>query len=145
MNRDIETSRASKMMAKKLAWLQHVQINFGDCGILLYMNDKAVAYAEYAPVKFLPNTINYPIPPTPDAVIIACLFVFEAAFRGQGFGTVLLNAVIEDLEKRGVRAIEAITRKGSANNPAGPCELYLKNGFSIYKDDLEFPLVRLEL
>jgi len=144
-NKDMEDNRASKMMAKKLAWLQHVQTNFGDCGIMLYVNEKAIAYAEYAPVRFLPNTINYPIPPTPDAVIIACLFVFDAAYRGQGFGTVLLNAVIENLENRGVRAIEAIARKSSANNPAGPFELYLKNGFTIYKDDPEFPLMRLEL
>lgn len=57
----------------------------------------------------------------------------------------LLNAILEDLEKRDIKTVEAIARKNNPENPSGPVEFYLANKFIIYKDDKEFPLVRLEL
>lgn len=57
----------------------------------------------------------------------------------------LLNAILEDLEKRHIKTVETIARKNNPENPSGPVEFYLKNKFIIYKDDKEFPLVRLEL
>jgi hypothetical protein len=49
------------------------------------------------------------------------------------------------LRKRGIKAVETFTRKRKANNPSGPVEFYLRNGFRIHKDDIVFPLVRLDL
>ncbi len=132
-------------MVKKLTWLNQVQNNFGDCGSVLYVDDQPIGYAQYAPSKFMPNLINYPILPSPDAVFISCLHIFDKKFRRAGFGTVLLCVVLKNLEKRGVKAVETIARKGSPINPPGPVEFYLENEFIIYKDHKEFPLMRLEL
>ena len=55
------------------------------------------------------------------------------------------DAVIADLRDRGFKAVETFARRGFANNPSGPIELYLKKGFKIKDEtDLEFPLIRLE-
>jgi GNAT superfamily N-acetyltransferase len=133
------------MMQKKLGWLRMVGNEFGDCAIILYVNEEPVGYAQYAPSKFLPNLAHYPVIPSPDAVLISCLYIFKKKHRRHGFGTILLNAVLENLENRAIKLVEAIARKGNANNPAGPVEFYLKNEFIIYKDDKEFSLMRLEL
>ena len=66
--------------------------------------------------------------------------------HGKGVGTQLLKFVINDLKKRGFKAIETFARSGSSNNPSGPIELYLKEGFYV-KEKLssEYVLVRLDL
>lgn len=66
-------------------------------------------------------------------------------FRGLGLGNQLLQSIIDDLRGRGIKAVETFARKGRAENPSGPVEFYLRNGFRIYKDDPQFPLIRLEL
>lgn len=138
-------SEVKKSMDKKLQWLKHVKSEFGGCAIVIHVDKKPIGFAQYAPPKFFPNVIHYPNLPSPDAAFISCLFIFGKKYKGQGFGTVLLNAVLEDLEKRHIKAVETIARKNSPENPSGPVELYLKNEFSIYEDDKEFPLLRLEL
>ena len=42
----------------------------------------------------------------------------------------------------GYSAVETFARRDSANNPSGPLDLYLCAGFSILRDDKEYPLVR---
>jgi hypothetical protein len=46
---------------------------------------------------------------------------------------------------RGIRAVETFARKGQEDNPSGPVEFYLRNGFRVFRDDPEYPLMRLEL
>lgn len=41
--------------------------------------------------------------------------------------------------------METFVRKGNAENPSGPVEFYLRHGFEILRDDLEFPLLRFSL
>ncbi len=57
----------------------------------------------------------------------------------------MLRAILEELRGRRVAAVETFARKGSAENPSGPVEFYLKHGFRILREDPEFPLLRLEL
>lgn len=57
----------------------------------------------------------------------------------------LLKTIIEDLMKRRFKAVETFAGRNNYDNPSGPVEFYLKNGFRIFKDDKEFPLVRLDL
>jgi len=78
-------------------------------------------------------------------VLISCLFIAQKEYRGRGLGKQLLQSIIEDLRKRGVKAVETFARKNNPNNPSGPVEFYLKNGFKIHRDDPEYPLMRLEL
>ena len=135
-----------KLLQKKLKWLKDTNKLFGNCGKILYVEGKAVGYAQYAPPKFLPRSTEYQAgPPSKDAVLISCLFIPHKEFRGLGLGSQLLQSIIDDLRSRRIKACETFARKGNSNNPSGPMEFYLKNGFRVYKDDKEFPLMRLEL
>lgn len=143
-NADDKNER-KKSTDNRRQWFDGVKREFGECGIIIYVDEKPIGFAQYAPPKFFSTVVHYPIIPSPDAVYISCLFIFEKKYRNQGFGTVLLNAILEDLEKRDIKTVETIARKNNPENPSGPVEFYLANKFIIYKDDKEFPLVRLEL
>ncbi len=133
-------------LEKKLAWLRRVRTEFGDCGRLLYADGQAVGYAQYAPPRFLPNIRNYPAGPvSDDAVFLACLFFPCRLHRGRGWGSLLLRSILEDLQSRGVRAVETFARAENAENPSGPVGFYLRHGFEVLRDDPEFPLLRLNL
>ncbi len=132
-------------LEKKLNWLRNTQKVFGKCGMIAYVDGKPAGYAQYAPPKLLPNSASYLPPPDDDAVLISCLFIPQMELRHSGVGSLLLQSIIDDLRKRGMKAVETYARKGKSENPSGPVEFYLRNGFSIHKDDKEFPLTRLEL
>jgi hypothetical protein len=90
--------------------------------------------------------VDYDLGPTSDdAVLIACLFIPQTQFRRLGIGSQLLTSIISELKMRRDKAIETFARRGSSDDPSGPMELYLTNGFQIHKDDREFPLSRLDL
>ncbi|MCX7750222.1 MAG: GNAT family N-acetyltransferase [Candidatus Bipolaricaulota bacterium] len=133
-------------LARKRAWVRRVEGEFGPCGRILYAEGRAVGYAQYAPPALLPNVRSYPAgPASADAVFLACLFFPDPAHQGRGWGTLLLADILAELRGRGVPAVETFGRKGSAENPSGPAEFYLRRGFRILRDDPEFPLLRLDL
>lgn len=140
---DLASGVKEALFAKKLAWLGWVRREWGSCGKLLFFGDKAIGYAQYAPVRFLPGTEEYPAGPvSEDAVFLGCLFIPEPRWRGQGLGGLLLRAILDELAAREIEAVETFARKGSTENPPGPLEFYLKHGFSVLRDDPQFPLVR---
>ncbi len=140
------TGKQEGAFQRKLAWINRVRKEFGNCGKLLYLDNRAVGYAQYAPARYLPNAGNYPAGPvSADAVLIACLFIPAQKHRANGLGSMLLQDVLDELRGRGVRAVEAFARKGNPENPAGPLEFYLGHGFHVLRDDPEFPLLRLNL
>jgi GNAT superfamily N-acetyltransferase len=144
---DPSTDQKQEMFAKKLSWLQAVTKEFGTCGKLLYRGREPIGYTQYAPPSCLPGSANYASgPPSDDAVLISCLFIPQAKFRRLGIGSQLLHSIIDELkEEKKKKTIETFARRGSADNPSGPVEFYLKNGFAIHRDDKEFPLMRLDL
>jgi len=78
-------------------------------------------------------------------VLLACLFITKPQWRGQGLGSLLLKAILDELSARGFRAVETFARRESAENPSGPLEFYLGHGFFVLRDDPEFPLLRRDL
>jgi len=136
--------------AKKRAWFVKTLRTFGDCGKIVYQGKTPIGYAQYAPFTSLPQARNYKSLQLEQleagAVFISCLYITEETQRGTGVGTRLLQSVLSNLRRRGFQVVETFARRGSANNPSGPIEIYLKNGFRIKDEtDPEFPLVRLEL
>lgn len=129
---------------KKKKWLHETSESFGNCGKILYANGKAIGYAQYAPSEHLPCAISYQSgPPSADAVLISCLFICGKESRGFGLGSSLLQSIVDELIIRGVKSVETYARKGRDDNPSGPIEFYLKNGFKVLRDDPDFPLMRL--
>lgn len=142
---DPAKEKRESMLEKKLNWLRNTNKAFGNCGMIAYMVGKPAGYAQYAPPRFLPGSAHYQLRPSDDAVLISCLFVPDKGLRQSGVGSQLLQSIIDDLRERGVKAVETFARKDESNNPSGPMEFYLRNGFRVHEDDKEFPLMRLGL
>ena len=146
------TTEKTRHTAEKAEWFLKTLKEFGDCGKILYVDDKPVGYAQYSSASRLPNTQEYGTKKLGTAqekvAFISCLYVSNKNFRGKGLGKRLLDEVILDLKNRGFNAVETFARESSPNNPSGPIQLYLKKGFHV-KERLEttpdFVLVRLDL
>lgn len=135
---------------KKKDWFLETLKEFGNCGKIVYCKDKPVGYAQYAPFTRLPQAKNYESKhlgkPYEGVIFLSCLYISDKVMREKGVGTQLLKHVINDLKKRGFEAIETFARRGSSNNPSGPMELYLKEGFYVREElSSEYALVRLDL
>ena len=145
-----EPQKKPELEAKKREWFEKTLEEFGTCGKIVYHYGRPVAYAQYAPSARLPNTNHYESKPVgkleESVVFISCLLVSDESMRGKGIGRMLLQNTIEDLRRRGFKAVETFACRSSSNNPSGPMSFYVKNGFHIKdKANPEFPLMRLFL
>jgi GNAT superfamily N-acetyltransferase len=144
---DDSDEKMSKEQARELKrdWFRRVAAEFGDCGVIAYLNNEVVGYAQYASPRFFPGVGKYASgPPNKDSVFLACLYIPRRELRRKGIGKSLLEFVLANLQRRGYNTIETYARRGSENNPAGPLDFYLGQGFSVPKECDEFPLVRKE-
>lgn len=135
---------------KKREWFEKTLEEFGTCGKIVYYEGAPIAYAQYAPSTRLPNISAYEAKNVgkleEGVVFLSCLCVTDETMRGKGIGDMLLQNIVEDLRRRGFKAIETFARRSQADNPSGPVEFYVKNGFHIKdKTNEEFPLMRLFL
>jgi len=142
--------RQAEFQQKKHDWFVKTKQEFGTCGKIVYYDGEPVAYAQYAHADFLPNVSSYNSAAVgkreQGVVFIACLYVSDKAMRGRGLGKALLKNVIEELRNREFKAIETFARRGNPENPSGPLEFYIRNGFIIKdKSNPEYPLVTLYL
>jgi GNAT superfamily N-acetyltransferase len=142
--------RRSEFVRKKHEWFVNTMKEFGTCGKIAYSKDRPVAYAQFAPSERIPNIAHYkshPVGKSEEGVVfLSCLYVADEESRGKGLGKMLLRNIIDDVRKRGFKAVETFARRGNLDNPSGSLEFYIRNGFTI-KDQTnpEFPLVRISL
>jgi len=146
----MEAQKKSELEQKKREWFVQTLKEFGTCGKIVYYNGKPVAYAQFAPSLRLPNISSYGFQPVgkleEGVVFLSCLYIADETLRGRGLGEALLKTILEDLKRRGFKVVETFARRGDANNPSGPLEFYIKNGFIIKdKTNPEYPLMRLFL
>ncbi len=140
-----EFDRGARDVGLKSDWISHVLNSFGNCGLRASVDDRSVGFIQYAPPAYYGDRFKeYPSgPPSEDSVFISCLYISDKENRGKGVGTKLLRTAIAELRSRGFERVEALPRRGSENNPSGPVELYLRNGFRVVRELDDFPLVRL--
>lgn len=139
-----------ELESKKREWFVQTMKEFGTCGKIAYQKGKPIGYAQYAPAARLPNIKDYEAKAVgkleEGVVFLSCLFISSEAMRDKGVGKAVLQSIIEDLRRRGFKALETFARRSDADNPSGPMGFYVKNGFHV-KDNTnpEFPLMRLYL
>jgi len=145
-----DLQKKSELEVKKRKWFEWTLKEFGACGKIVYYEDKPIAYAQYGSSVWLPKIKAYESKPVgkleEGVVFLSCLYITDKTMRGKGIGELLLQNIVEDLKRRGFKAIETFARRSEANNPSGPMAFYIKNGFHIKdKTDPEFPLMRFYL
>ncbi|MBF6070046.1 MULTISPECIES: GNAT family N-acetyltransferase [Nocardia] len=103
---------------EKEAWLSTVMLEWGSCGQVAHVDGKAAGCALYSPPTAVPRATLFPTSPvSPDAILLTTLCT-EPAHRDDDIAHRLLQAVVSDLVRRGVRALEAFgIRSGPASKP----------------------------
>jgi hypothetical protein len=106
---------------EKEAWLSMVMLEWGSCGQLAVQcpeagddeippsagDEPCLGYAFYAPPRAVPRARSFPTGPvSADAVLLTSLGV-ESGQGNEGLPRSLIAAVVGDLVRRGVRALEA--------------------------------------
>ncbi|MET7770456.1 GNAT family N-acetyltransferase [Nocardia sp. NPDC005366] len=92
---------------EKEAWLSTVMLEWGSCGQLANVDGKVVGCALYSPPSVVPRAALFPTSPvSPDAVLLTTLWS-EYPYRDGDVAHRLVQAVVADLVRRGVRALEA--------------------------------------
>jgi len=92
---------------EKEAWLSTVMLEWGSCGQLATDGGKSAGCALYAPPSAVPRATLFPTSPaSPDAVLLTTLRS-EQPFEDSDIASRLIQAVVTDLVRRGVRALEA--------------------------------------
>ncbi|MCG5433093.1 acetyltransferase [Mycobacterium sp. MYCO198283] len=165
---------------EKEAWLSMVMLEWGSCGQLAVpageirpdrsLEPACVGYAFYAPPRAVPRSQCFPTGPvSADAVLLTTLGL-EADHRDEALAEALLAHVVNDLVRRGVRALESFGRTAAAAElqdpaavpaevrpvvqPLGDCsydqcmlaaDFLVDAGFSVVAPHRYFPRLRLEL
>ncbi|WP_066472320.1 hypothetical protein, partial [Skermania pinensis] len=92
---------------EKEAWLSTVMLEWGSCGQVATLGDQPAGCALYAPPSAVPRSGLFPTSPvSADAVLLTTLRT-EGVTDSNELGTQLIHAVVADLIRRGVRALEA--------------------------------------
>jgi hypothetical protein len=170
---------------EKEAWLSMVMLEWGSCGQLVVDSritdseddprrdpddDPCLGYAFYAPPRSVPRAGRFPTGPvSADAVLLTTLGI-EAGQNSEALSQTLIAAVVSDLVRRGVRALEAFGRTAEVDaliggtavptdvkpvmDVLGDCsveqcvleaDLLLDAGFVVVAQHTYFPRLRLEL
>jgi hypothetical protein len=131
----------------------------GSYAMLAYVADTveraAVGYAQFGPMSAYPRAQvirdRYPeLPESPAPWVVTCLQVGVAdreALERDRIGIDLLEAVCDELDRRGITAVEAYPE--GVDDPwlpsPGPASIYEAAGFTRVAGDERYPLYRREL
>ncbi|MGQ4618231.1 GNAT family N-acetyltransferase [Nocardia sp. R7R-8] len=92
---------------EKEAWLSTVMLEWGSCGQVANVDGNVAGCALYAPPSAVPRATLFPTSPvSPDAVLLTTLRA-EFPYQDADVAHRLIQAVVADLVRRGVRALEA--------------------------------------
>lgn len=92
---------------EKEAWISTVMLEWGSCGQIATVDGHSAGCALYAPPSSVPRAGLFPTSPvSPDAVLLTALHT-ESRYQDSDIAHRLVQAVVADLVRRGVRALEA--------------------------------------
>lgn len=134
---------------EKESWLSRVLLEWGSCGRTITVDGVPAGYVIYAPPSATPRSAAFPTSPvSPDAALLTALRIVPG-FEGSGLGRVLVQAVVKDLTRRGVRAVEAFGAVCGVDEPAPSCvvpaDFLLGVGFKTVRPHPRWPRLRLDL
>jgi ribosomal protein S18 acetylase RimI-like enzyme len=136
---------------RKIALLSRGLGIFGSYAKVLLVDDAAAAYAQFGPLSAYPRasrlrSLYARLPDAPLPAVITCIATTPDA-RQRGFAKLLVEAVCDDLGRRGFSAVESYPEIGAplnATSAATPA-FWKAAGFALAADDERFPVYRREL
>ena len=114
---DIEQMTRDDLVFNKQIWMQNTHLTWGICGYTAFVdngdataNPVPAATVFFAPASYLPGTGKMPTAPvSPDAIVLSTVHVSDA-YMGLYLEHQLIDTVITEATRRGVKAIEAFAR-----------------------------------
>lgn len=142
----------------KELWLSRLLMEWGTCGQYALADGKTVGGVTYAPPGTVPRAGKFPSgPASPDAVLLTALVV-DSGPALDGLAEALVDAVVADLTRRGVKAIEVFGAAGDPQANDLNCELcgcsrsrvidadfLAGQGFVVVQPHHRYPRMRKEL
>jgi GNAT superfamily N-acetyltransferase len=124
---------------------------FGTYAKVLLADDTPAAYTQFGPLSAYPRALRlrelYPrLPDSPLPAVITCIATTRAA-RHLGYAKTLIEAVCDDLGRRGFAAIETYPEIGAppdSTSAASPA-FWEQTGFHLAAPDDRFPVYRRQL
>lgn len=133
---EVEIRTAADNRRDMSASIRHGKVT----ALLAFAGDQPVGWCNYGETTHLAGVMNrFKLEPSGQEGVgsVAC-FVIAAPYRGHGVASKLLDAAIERLRARGLRAIEAYPSRGGDDSPQsnyrGPLEMYVRAGFEPYRE-----------
>ena len=154
-HRETEASEAARSL--KLSRLMAGERLAGAYGMLAWQSGEdgdrlAVGWCQFGPISAYPRAQvirdRYPdLPDSPAPWVVTCLQVDETQPDREEAAEALLAAVCQDLDRRGIVAVEAYPEGvGDAWLPSpGPASVYERAGFARVAGEDRFPVMRREL
>lgn len=97
---------------EKEAWISNALLEWGVCGQVLIRDGRPVGTCLYAPPKYIPRNKLIPSGPvSADAILLSHVHIEDDSRSIMAY-VALINAALQDLRSRGVRAVEAYGRLG---------------------------------
>jgi len=155
---DADATDAASREALKRSRLLAARDLAGAYAMLAYRTDAvdrtAVGYAQFGPLSAYPRALDirdrYPgLPESPAPWVVTCLQAGPASTAEERaeVGLSLLTAVCDELDRRGITAVEAYPER--VDDPwlpsAGPASVYQAAGFERAAGDDRYPVYRREL
>nr|MBN2278246.1 GNAT family N-acetyltransferase [candidate division Zixibacteria bacterium] len=113
-------------------------------GYLMYDGDKPIGWCQVGPRDRLHKLVlEYKLARDSDAWAITC-FIIIPKYREIGLGRYMLEQVLKDLQKKGVKYVQAFPRRGKdlavEDLWTGPERFFEKAGFELERDDPKYPI-----
>ena len=132
---------------EKEAWVSEVLLEWGSCGRVAYVGGVPAGYVIYAPPSAVPRATEMPTGPvSADAVLLTTMQVMPE-YSGEGLGRMLAQAVVRDLTRRGVKAVEVFGEQRPGADPGCliPVDFLRAVGFKTIRPHPRYPRLRMEL
>jgi hypothetical protein len=132
---------------EKEAWVSAVLLEWGSCGKIAYVDGVPAGYVLFAPPAYVPRSVAFPTSPvSADAALLMTGEVLPD-FGGGGLARMLVQGIVKDLTRRGIRALEAFgdSQWQSLGHCVLPTDYLLAVGFKTVRPHPRFPRLRLEL
>ena len=132
---------------EKEAWISSTLLEWGSCGKIAYVDGVPAGFVLFAPPAYVPRSVAFPTSPvSADAALLMTGEVLSE-FEGGGLARMLVQGVVKDLTRRGIKALEAFgdTQWQGVGHCVLPADYLLAIGFKTVRPHPRYPRLRLEL